>query len=159
MATIASPRPAPGALLAPAGRRRLRQTGRYLAQRLAIYAITLWGAYTLSFLFFRLMPGDPVQASISNLATEGEYIDAEAAAEPSRLVAQTLGREGNLIEQYLRYFGRLSRGDFGASFLNFPHPAIALVLRALPWTGCLLLVSVLIAWSLGLFLGAISGWK
>ena len=42
-------------------RQHLRKTVKYLALRLLIFFITLWGAWTVSFLFFRLMPGDPVQ--------------------------------------------------------------------------------------------------
>jgi peptide/nickel transport system permease protein len=143
----------------PTPARRRRQVARYLAMRLLVFLITLWGAYTISFLFFRLMPGDPVQAFIANLAINGEHIDAAAAAEQSKLVNQTLGRDGNLFEQYVLYFSRVLRGDFGASFLNFPNPAIQLVLRALPWTATLLAVSVVLGWGLGLALGALIGWQ
>ena len=150
---------APAARSEAPRRSRARQTAKYLALRFLVYFVTLWGAYTLSFLFFRLMPGDPVSAFIANLAAQGEHIDATAAAEQTRMVNETLGRNGSLPEQYVRYFGRVLQGDFGASFLAFPSPAIDLVLRALPWTATLLAVSVLISWSIGLFIGAIVGWQ
>jgi peptide/nickel transport system permease protein len=121
------------------GRLRARQTVRYLLARFAVYLVTLWGAASLSFLCLRLMPGAP--------------------AGNSRWVNETLGRNGNLLEQYLRYFGGVVRGDFGASFLKFPSPAMDLVLGALPWTATLLAVSVLISWAIGLVVGAIVGWK
>jgi peptide/nickel transport system permease protein len=140
-------------------RQHLRKTLKYITLRLLIFFITLWGAWTISFLFFRLMPGDPVQAFIANLAAQGEHIDASAAEEQSRLINETLGRNGNLLEQYVRYFGRLLQGDFGASFLKFPDPAINLVMGALPWTATLLAVAIVISWLLGLGLGAIVAWK
>lgn len=141
------------------GSRRARQTAKYLALRFGAYLVTLWGAFSATFLFFRLMPGDPVMAFMANLAAKGEMIDATAAAEQSRMVNEVLGRNGNMFEQYIRYFGRVLQGDFGASFLQFPDPAINLVLRALPWTATLLFLSVLISWTIGLFIGAIVGWK
>jgi len=140
-------------------RQRSRQVVRYLAVRLLTFLVTLWGAYSVAFLFFRLMPGDPVQAFMANMALRGEHIDPTAAAEQSRLVNETLGRTGNLFEQYVRYFSRLLQGDFGASFLNFPEPSINLVMRALPWTATLLAVAVVLSWTIGLALGALAAWK
>lgn len=142
-----------------AARQHLGRSLRYIGLRLLTFFITLWGAWTVAFLFFRLMPGDPVSAFIANLAAQGEHIDATAAAEQSKLINETLGRNGNLLEQYVRYFSRLLQGDFGASFLKFPDPAIGLVLNALPWTAALLALAVIISWVLGLALGAIVGWQ
>jgi peptide/nickel transport system permease protein len=151
--------PVPAVAKETPAREHLRRTLRYVGLRLLTFLVTLWGAWTVTFFFFRLMPGDPVQAFIANLAAQGEHIDAAAAAEQSRLINETLGRNGNLAEQYVRYFTRLLQGDFGASFLKFPDPAIGLVMQALPWTATLLAMAVIISWVLGLALGAVVGWQ
>jgi peptide/nickel transport system permease protein len=48
--------------------------------------------------------------------------------------------------------------DFGPSLSAFPTPVSVLIGRALPWTIGLLATCTLIAWSLGNFLGGLSGY-
>ena len=44
------------------------------------------------------------------------------------------GLEGSLFEQYLNFWGRVVRGDFGPSLSAFPTPVMSLITAALPWT-------------------------
>ena len=44
------------------------------------------------------------------------------------------GLTGSWSEQYVTFWSRILRGDFGPSLSAFPTPVSALIARALPWT-------------------------
>jgi len=50
-------------------------------------------------------------------------------------------------------------GDLGPSLINYPTPAQTVILRSLPWTIGLLGISAVMAWILGVVIGAIAGWR
>lgn len=74
----------------------------------ASVVVVLWGAATLAFLAFRVIPGDPVsvmlgpQAQVSQAVKDG--------------IREELGLNRPPFEQYLDYLGRLARGDLGESY-------------------------------------------
>ena len=68
------------------------------------------------------------------------------------------GLEGSAWEQYLAFWGRLFRGDFGPSLSTFPTPVTQLIARAMPWTIGLLATAVMISFVLGNALGAIASY-
>jgi peptide/nickel transport system permease protein len=74
----------------------------------ASVVVVLWGAATLAFLAFRVIPGDPVsvmlgpQAQVSQVVKDG--------------IREELGLNRPPFEQYLDYLGRLARGDLGESY-------------------------------------------
>ena len=68
------------------------------------------------------------------------------------------GLGGSPVEQYLGFWKRILRADFGPSLSAFPTPVSTLIGRALPWTAGLLAVSTIIAWGLGSLLGGLAGY-
>ena len=50
--------------------------------------------------------------------------------------------EGSFFEQYIVFWKRLMRGDFGPSFSQFPTPVTTLIRISMPWTIGLLLISI-----------------
>lgn len=74
----------------------------------ASVVITLWGAATLAFLAFRVIPGDPVSVMLGPQAQVSEAVKASIRAD--------LGLNQPPWEQYLLYVGRLLRGDLGESY-------------------------------------------
>ena len=133
----------------------------YWLRRFAVYLLTIWGAFTIAFFFFRLIPGDPIEMYYRGLQSEGDYsVDlndlSDAASESLR---QRIGLEGSVIEQYFTFIGNIIfRADFGGSILAINTPVRDLILRAMPWTIGLLGLSVIIAWVLGFFVGGLVGW-
>jgi peptide/nickel transport system permease protein len=109
----------------------------YLAQRLLLVVVVVWGAATLAFMLLYLS-GDPTNLLLP--------LDASAAVRATFRQAQ--GYDQPLYVQYLRYLGELVRGDFGVS-LRSNQPALGLVLESFPATlrlaGLSLLVAVLLA--------------
>jgi len=109
----------------------------YLAQRLLLVAVVVWGAATLAFMLLYLS-GDP-----TNL-----LLPLDASPEVRATFRRAQGYDRPLYVQYLRYLGDLVRGDFGVS-LRSNQPALGLVLESFPATlrlaGLSLLVAVLLA--------------
>lgn len=162
MATLAQPTTAPTAPSLAFRVRRWLAVHSYVAyviRRVALYFLTLWGAFTLTFLFFRLIPGDPIQAFITSLQQAYVY-NVEAGQEIIQHYRELFGLEGNLFQQYLHYMRQvLITHDLGPALLDFPTPAQVVILRSLPWTIGLLGLSALFSWAIGMLLGSLVGWR
>lgn len=149
----------PAAVTPRVGRLRLHPTVAYVMRRVGLYLVTLWGAFTASFLFFRLIPGDPIGTIISQLEQQGQYGSQQGTEAIVAYYRRVFGLDGNLFEQYVAYLGRVVMyGDFGPSILSYPVPAVALILRSLPWTLGLLGAATLLGWMLGIVGGTFVGW-
>jgi peptide/nickel transport system permease protein len=147
---------------APPERREgmLSPTLRYVLRRLGLYVITLWGSLTASFLFFRMLPGDPIAGIIAQLQTRGQYASIDDSQEMVEYYQKEFGLDGSLWDQYVSYYRNvLLHFDFGPSVLSYPTPATDLILRALPWTLFLIGVATLLGWFLGVLLGTLTAWK
>jgi peptide/nickel transport system permease protein len=124
-----------------------------------MYLATLWGAFTVAFFFFRLIPGDPIEAFISSLAQQYVY-NAQAGQAVVDHYRKVFGLEGSLPQQYVHYMQQLIvTHDLGPALIDFPEPSQVIILRALPWTIGLLGLSAIIAWVCGILLGALVGWR
>lgn len=164
MATLTLPRGNAGTWLASATRwwprwGRAHPYVAYLVRRLAFYVGSLWGAFTVTFIFFHMIPGDPIQSFIISLQQQEVY-GVEAGTEVVDHYRQLFGLQGNLFQQYLNYMYRVVvTHDLGPALINFPTPVHVIVLRALPWTIGLLGLSAVMGWVLGLALGTLAGWN
>lgn len=131
---------------------------RYWLRRFVIYLLTIWGAFTIAFIFFRLIPGDPIETYYRELQAEGDYAAQVSEAEAAAL-AERIGIDGTVLEQYLRFMGNvLFRAEFGGSVISSSRTVRELILDAMPWTIGLLTIAVLISWVLGLIVGGLAGW-
>ena len=140
-------------------RRRLHPVLAYILRRFGLYLISLWGAITASFIFFRLIPGDPISAIISQLASKGQYSSQSGSEDLSKYYRKAFGLDGNLFTQYVRYLDRLILHlDFGPSIVSYPTPATSIIMRSLPWTLGLLGTATLLAWIVGLIGGTFVAW-
>ncbi|RDJ19782.1 ABC transporter permease [Bosea caraganae] len=129
----------------------------YLAKRLVQFALVVFIGVNLAFVITHASPIDPVEQSISAVTSFGTTSpDAIAAMRTS--LQELYGLKGTLAEQYVTFWSRVLRGDFGPSLSAFPTPVSALIGRALPWTAGLLIISTLITWVLGNLLGGLAGY-
>lgn len=129
----------------------------YLAKRLVQFVVVVFIGVNLAFVITHASPIDPVEQSISAVTSFGSTSpDAIAAMRAS--LQELYGLKGTLAEQYVTFWSRVLRGDFGPSLSAFPTPVSALIARALPWTAGLLIVSTLITWVLGNLLGGLAGY-
>jgi peptide/nickel transport system permease protein len=130
----------------------------YLIRRFGTYLVTLWAGISGTFLFFRLIPGNPIGAYVQNLQSNYNY-NAQASQAVIDHYKAAFGLNGNLWDQYTHYLYQLIIGhDLGPSLLNYPNPAQNVIGARLPWTMGLLLDAVIISWVLGILLGAVLGW-
>ena len=111
----------------------------------ASVVIVLWGAATVAFLAFRVIPGDPVdvmlgpQAQVSDAVKDGIRAD--------------LGLDRPPLEQYVAYLGQLLRGDLGESY-QLRMPVAEVIGRqlgaTLQLTALALVIAVSIAFAVAL---------
>lgn len=123
----------------------------YLLRRLGFYLIAAFVSITLNFFIPRWAPGDP--ASALQARFQGKL---DPAALSAMKVAFGISDEP-LGVQYLSYLKNLFvHGDLGISIAYFPAPVSEVIGQALLWTLMLAGMAVVISFSLGTLLGAIT---
>ena len=94
----------------------------YYFNKLFTYFITIFGALTITFFMFRLIPTNPIQNWVKSL--ERQYsVTIEGGDAMINRYKEQFGLTGTLWEQYVRYMYQLIvKGDLGPSFIAFPTP-------------------------------------
>ena len=133
---------------------------QYISSRVGSYLLVLFIGLTVTFFLPRFMPSDPVEQYIFELqSTAGQTLSVEEMEYLRDTLNQIYGLEGSLWSQYLGYLERvLLHFDFGPSFSAFPEPVLTFIMRALPWTLGLLVMTTLISWLLGNLVGLLAGY-
>ena len=116
---------------------------RRLLGRLGHLVLVLWAVTSLTFVLFRLMPGDPTL----------NFLSPSFSEETRAALLRSFGLDRSIPEQYVIYMGNLLRGEFGMSFLQGKSVA-SLLADALPNTVVLTLVSLVPAYAAGIAGGA-----
>ena len=134
-----------------------RVATNYLTRRIAKALVTMWLVITLTFFLIHLMPGNPIDAFISQqMAQYGvDYKTAKNMA--AAIFAVDLHRP--LPLQYLDFMGGLIHGDLGKSLVNTGTPVTTEVLQFLPWTLFCASVGLLISFTVGSVLGLIMAYR
>jgi peptide/nickel transport system permease protein len=110
------------------------------------------------FIIPRLLPNDPIARMISVMTAQGAQMEPGAMDLVIDSLKEMYGLEGTWWDQYVSFWGRLFRADFGVSFFQFPTTVKEMVSRAMPWTLGLLLTSAAINWTLGNIIGGLAGY-
>ena len=119
----------------------------YIAQRLGIGLVTLFGMSMVIFLLLRLAPGNIVDILFST----GGYVNpSERAA-----IERELGLDKPLWAQYVEWMGQLAVGNLGKSY-RYDLPAWEIIRPLIPVTLELALLSLIISVALGVPFGVIS---
>lgn len=130
----------------------------YLLPRILQYFLVTFLGLSVAFILPRLMPINPVQQKIAQYQSFGVYIPPEQRDAMIQALKELYGLEGTLFTQYVAFWKRLFRGDFGPSLAQFPTPVMELVSRHLPWTLGLLALTTLFGWVLGTLIGGVAGY-
>ncbi len=117
----------------------------YLANRLLLSLLAVWGVATLVFFVIRLVPGDPAVVFAGPSAT---------AAQIER-VRVRLGTDRPLLAQYLGFTADVLRLDFGVSY-RWNRPVASLVAERVPATALLAASALAIAVVVGVPLGVLA---
>lgn len=129
----------------------------YFAKRFGQFALVVFIGVNLAYVITHATPIDPVEQSIAVVTSFGNTAP-EAIEHMRRSLQELYGLKGTPWEQYVTFWSRILRGDFGPSLSAFPTPVSTLIARALPWTAGLLIISTLITWALGNWLGGLAGY-
>jgi len=117
---------------------------RHVTQRAIAGIAVVGGVVTLTFLLLHAAPGDPAERLLGPTATT-EQLAAQRRA---------LGLERSLPTQYATWLARAARGDWGISIAT-GRPVVAMFAGAWPATVRLVLLSLFLAYGLGLAVGAV----
>jgi peptide/nickel transport system permease protein len=130
---------------------------KYAAKRFAQFLFVVVTGISLAFVIAHLSPVDPVEQSLS-LMTGFSASDPRAVEILRQSLSELYGVKGGLLDHYLIFWRRVLTGDFGPSLSAFPTPVMTIILRAMPWTFGLLVLSTIFAWMIGNTLGALAGY-
>ncbi|MDQ6883338.1 MAG: ABC transporter permease [Candidatus Dormibacteraeota bacterium] len=129
---------------------------RYFVRKIAFFLATLWAAVTLNFIIPRLQPGDPATVMVKKLAGKDALLDPAKV----KAVRAMLGApDGSLLVQYELYLKALAHLDFGVSYTYYPFGVTAVIAHAMPWTAVLVGVTQVLAFAIGVTLGAFAAWR
>ena len=103
--------------------------GRFLAQRLPVTLLVLWGVSVVTFLLVAILPGDAASDTLGYLA-----ILSEEGGKALEALREELGLDRPWYERYVVWLGDFVRGDFGYG-ATYNAPVSELVWNALktPW--------------------------
>ncbi len=117
----------------------------YIANRLGISMVVVFGVSVLIFLMLHLVSGDPVVVMLSEHAT----------SQDAGQLRHELGLDQPLYVQYGLYMERVVHGDLGRS-IRLRTPVLELILNRFPNTLELTVSSLVLGTILGLVVGTIS---
>lgn len=132
-------------------------TSRILIKRLLFLLMVVWAASTITFFIPRLSPRNPVRERFAELARTGgfspEDLETIVADYSSRF-----GLDKPLLQQYGDYMWNIVTFDLGVSLNKFPKTVMQLIAESLPWTIGLILITTILSFILGNWLGALAAW-
>src|SRR5207247_5140528 len=120
---------------------------KYFVKRLGLLVPILFGVSVVVFVTMRLLPGDVASAMLGSSASASPQALAQMRAK--------LGLDRPLYVQYVEWIGNAVHGDLGASMLS-SGPVTPEIVRRLPVTVELALLSILVAVLIGVPLGVLS---
>lgn len=118
---------------------------RFLARRLPMAALAMWGVATLVFMMMKAIPGDEARVAAGRTATPEQVAQAR----------ERLGLDHSVVTQYLDYLERLLHGDLGTSVVTFQSVADDLA-RVLPATVELVAATMAVNLLIGVPLGVLA---
>ena len=140
-------------------RRGLQRMGsNYVLRTFLQGFITVWAVMTFTFFLIRQMPSNPIQVETEIIIREQHLSYDEAYSQAMSLF--NFDPDTPILEQYLKYLGRLARLDLGQSITVAGTPVIDQIKQLLPWTLFSVGLGLLISFTLGIFLGtAMAYWR
>jgi peptide/nickel transport system permease protein len=135
----------------------MTQFQQYVAKKAGWFFAAFLAALLLNFYLPRMVPGNPVDGIISQMAAGGA--DSASMQRIYETYISEFGLDQPLLLQFFTYVGNVLQGDLGTSFALYPAEVRGLIADALPWTIALQLPAILIGWIIGNALGAIAAYR
>lgn len=129
----------------------------YILRRTALTIPVVLGVTIFVFLMLHFLPGDPVLMMLTEQAGQtAPSASSNISRETYESMRRELGLDQPLVIQYVKFLWGAVRGDLGHSFRS-QQPVLDMILRNLPYTFSLAVVSLGVSLVLGLFLGIVAG--
>jgi peptide/nickel transport system permease protein len=135
----------------------VRTFRRYVVGKVLWYMGVLVIAVVANWYLPRLIPGNPVDVIVSQMA--GGATSGEQLKHVYEVYLHEFGLDKPLWQQFLIFVGNLLHGDLGQSFANPGTPVWTLIMQSLPWTIALQVPAIVVGWILGNVLGAIAAYR
>ncbi|MGN6171598.1 MAG: ABC transporter permease, partial [Streptosporangiaceae bacterium] len=119
--------------------------GMLIARRLAFMVFVLWGITLVTFLLYRVVPGDPARLLAGPQASPVEVAH----------IARYYGLDDPLIVQYGHFVGNAVRGDLGYDYYH-QVPVTSIIADAAPKSASLAVGAASIWLIMGVFNGVVS---
>lgn len=119
----------------------------FLIRRLIGIIPILFLTWTVVFIVFEMIPGDPVNLMLAGVPASEEVIQNERAR---------LGLDRPVIERYVSFLGKAATGDLGESFRT-RQPVTQMIMEQLPYTLELAAGGLVVGLTFGLLLGVAAG--
>jgi peptide/nickel transport system permease protein len=129
----------------------------YIARRFGQFVLVVFVGINLAYIITHVTPIDPVEQSIS-VATSFGATAPDAIEQMRQSLRELYGLQGTWWQQYVSFWSRILRADFGPSLSAFPTPVSTLIGRAMPWTIGLLCTATVVTWVIGNLLGGLAGY-
>lgn len=118
--------------------------GKYILNRVLTALITVWIVTSLAWVMIQAIPGDPF--------TNEKRVIPEVRAAMERYY----GLDKPLVVQYAIYMGRVLHGNLGLSFVYKTTTVNQIIARSFPVSANLGLKSIVVGFSVGIFLGILA---
>lgn len=115
---------------------------RFIARRLGLLLVQVWGIVTTVFILIQLLPGDPTYLLAGGLATPQMRV----------ALASHLGLNSPIYVRYFKYMSNVLHGDLGTSFFT-SKPVLEEVSRRFTATFELITVAFVLIIAIGVPLG------
>ncbi|RLE77705.1 MAG: ABC transporter permease [Thermoprotei archaeon] len=129
---------------------------RWIVKRAIIALLTIWTAFTITFVLIRLMPGNFIEMMILYYMNTYGYSEEEAKELVYALYNVNLDEP--IWKQYLDFITNLLQGNWGVTYCS-RAPVLDCLLYALPWTVFLLSISMTISFVIGIGLGMFMAYR
>jgi len=126
----------------------------YYVRRTARVFVTVFLVASLTFGLVRLLPGGPFTLLRAQLLRQGVPAD-EVDARIANL--QNIRPDEPLWQQYIDYMLALFQGNLGES-ISLGEPVVAVIAKAAPWTVFVVLVSTILVFVIGIFIGSLQAY-
>ena len=124
---------------------------RFIFHRLLLMVPTVFAISILSFIIVQLPPGDFVTTVVAALEESGEPL----AKQEEAILRERYGLDQPMYVQYLKWLGRLVRGDLGRS-LQWSQPVQMVLAQRLPWSVTISLMALILVYLIGIPIGTVS---
>lgn len=120
----------------------------YIARRLLLAVLVVWGVSVLTFVLAYMVPADPARV----------YAGSNATAQTVAHIRQQLGLNRPLPVQYLDYVNRALHGNFGISY-KLQTPVLTAIMSRFPYSAVLALAGIFFELLIGIPIGILAAVK